>query len=231
MTEPFRPVLLEEGAPLVFPDPRDADAEGLLAIGADLSIERLLFAYENGIFPWYDEGYAPCWWSPDPRCHITAETLHVSRSLAKQIRRGGFELSWNRAFSQVMIECGASRPEGTWIFQDMVDAYTHLHRLGLAHSLEVWRGEDLVGGIYGVQRGALFAAESMFHRERDMSKVALAAMVRTLFRAGTAWFDVQFHTGHLGSMGAEEVSRATYLASLPELTAQAVDLRSLVPSL
>ena len=206
-----QPLFLPLGAPLAFPDPASSDDEGLLAIGGDLSPERLLFAYEHGVFPWYDQGLPPMWWCPNPRAVMDAERLHVSRSLRRVMRSGRFQVSFDRAFREVMLECGRERESGTWILPEMVDAYTALHVLGHAHSVEVWQGERLVGGLYGVQRGALFAAESMFHRERDASKVALASAVERLFAEGITVFDVQFLTPHLESLGAYEIPRAEYL--------------------
>ncbi|MEP7052347.1 MAG: leucyl/phenylalanyl-tRNA--protein transferase [Pseudomonadota bacterium] len=212
-----KPQFILPGAPPAFPDPNTADDEGLLAIGGDLSPERLVHAYQHGIFPWYDEGLPPMWWSPNPRAVLDPEHLHVSRSLARVLRSERFRVSFNEAFQDVMLECGRERDSGTWILPEMVDAYCALHQLGRAHSVEVWRGEQLVGGLYGVQCGALYAAESMFHRERDASKVALISAVRALFAAGIALFDVQFLTPHLASLGAYEVPRARYL----ELAAEA----------
>jgi len=206
-----KPVYILPGAPLGFPDPLAADDEGLLAIGGDLSPERLLYAYEHGIFPWYDEGLPPMWWSPNPRAIMDPEHLHVSRSLQRVIRSGRFVVTLDRAFRQVMLECGRERESGTWILPEMVNAYTELHDLGHAHSVEVWRDEALVGGLYGVRRGALFAAESMFHRERDASKVALVFAIERLFGSGVQLFDVQFLTDHLASLGAYEIPRTTYL--------------------
>src|SRR5215471_641674 len=205
-----RPVLLLPGGPIAFPDPEQADDEGLLAIGGDLSSERLLFAYERGIFPWYDEGVPPLWWSPNPRAILDPEGLHVSRSLRRVLRSGRFTVSWNRDFEGVMRCCG-DRPGGTWILPEMIEAYVRLHRIGHAHSIEVWEGGELAGGLYGIQRGALFAAESMFHRRTDASKVALVYAVRSLFLAGTRLFDVQLLTSHLASMGAIEIPRREYL--------------------
>jgi leucyl/phenylalanyl-tRNA--protein transferase len=219
------------GGPPLFPDPRFADPEGLLAIGGDLSVERLLAAYDQGIFPWYEQGYPPCWWSPDPRAVMNPDWLHVSRSLARLIRQGRYELTWNRAFGQVIEECGLGRPGGTWIVPEMVSAYRALHALGHAHSLELWIDGRLAGGLYGVQRGALFAAESMFHRESNASKLALVACVRSLFSAGIRLFDVQFLTPHLASLGAREISRVEYSERVAEVRQATVDLRSLVPRL
>jgi leucyl/phenylalanyl-tRNA--protein transferase len=206
-----RPAVIRPGAPLAFPDPERADAEGLLAVGGDLSAERLLFAYERGIFPWYSEGLPPLWWSPDPRAVIDDRSLHVSRSLARELRRKRFRVTFDRAFEAVMRECGRGRDDGTWILPEMIDAYVRLHELGHAHSFEVWNEDRLVGGLYGVQRGGLFAAESMFHRETSASKFALVGAVRSLFAAGTRVFDVQFETPHLASMGATSISRREYL--------------------
>jgi len=221
-----KPQFLLPGAPLAFPDPNLADDEGMLAIGGDLSPERLLFAYEHGIFPWYDEGLPPMWWSPNPRTLLDPEHLHVSRSMKRVLRSGRFSVTLDRAFRDVMLECGRERDQGTWILPEMVDAYCHLHELGHAHSVEVWQEERLVGGLYGVQRGALFAAESMFHRERDASKVALITAIETMFVAGIELFDVQFLTPHLESLGAYEIPRTRYLELVAKAAAkQVVNLR------
>ncbi len=206
-----KPLFLPPGAPLTFPDPATSDDEGLLAIGGDLSPERLLFAYERGVFPWYDDGLPPMWWCPNPRAVMDAEHLHVSRSLRRVLRADRFSVSFDRAFREVMRECGRERESGTWILPEMVDAYSVLHELGHAHSVEDWQDALLVGGLYGVQRGALFAAESMFHRVRDASKVALVCAVERLFAEGIRVFDVQFLTPHLASLGAYEIPRSEYL--------------------
>ncbi|MCK5945322.1 MAG: leucyl/phenylalanyl-tRNA--protein transferase [Planctomycetes bacterium] len=227
---PKPPVFLAPGDPVGFPDPLGFDKEGLVAVGGDLSCERLLEAYASGIFPWYDEGYLPMWWSPDPRGHLTPEHLHISRSLAKVLRRGGFRLTWNRAFEAVMTACGERRGDGTWIIPEMHDAYTELHRIGCAHSLEVWIGDELVGGTYGVQVGGLFAAESKFHRRTDMSKVALVALVRSLFRAGIRLLDVQFVTDHLRRLGAQQLERREYVRRLGVVRKLEIDLTDLVPA-
>ena len=228
MRQPRRPpaFLLPDSEPW-FPDPCGFDGEGLVAIGGDVSTKRLLYAYERGIFPWYAEGILPMWWSPDPRCVLERQDLHQSRSLRRTIRRGGFELSWNRCFARVMAQCGKRRDEGTWVIPEMLRAYERLHRTGHAHSLEVWRAGALVGGIYGVQVGGLFAAESMFHRCTDMSKVALVALVQSVCEAGIELFDVQFLTPHLESLGGREISRADYLSRLEKSRASSVELREL----
>jgi len=219
-----RPWLLAPGAPLAFPNPRHADADGIVAIGGDLSQERLLLAYESGIFPWYDAGLPPLWWSPDPRAIIDREHLHVSRSLRRELHRSRFSLSFDRAFGRVLREC-ADRPEtGTWILPEMITAYEALHERGQAHSFEVWEGAELAGGLYGVQRAGLFAAESMFHRRDNASKVALVASVVLGFRAGITLYDVQFVTPHLRTMGATSVSRAEYLTRLDAALDRDADL-------
>jgi leucyl/phenylalanyl-tRNA--protein transferase len=215
---------LVPGAPLQFPNPRHADADGIVAIGGDLSEERLLLAYESGIFPWYDAGLPPLWWSPDPRAIFERQNLHVSRSLRRELRRRRFRVSFDRAFAEVLREC-ADRPEtGTWILPEMIGAYARLHQRGQAHSFEVWQGEELAGGLYGVQRAGLFAAESMFHRRDNASKVALVASVVLCFRAGIELYDVQFLTPHLRSMGATSISRADYLTRLSGALDRTVDL-------
>jgi leucyl/phenylalanyl-tRNA--protein transferase len=197
-----------------FPDPRKAPKHGLLAVGGDLSVEMLLTAYDHGIFPWFNEGDRPHWWSPDPRAVMDLEHLHVSRSLARTLRRGGFTTTWNRAFRRVMEECGQGRREGTWIVAEMLRAYTRLNEAGHAHSIEVWKDGALAGGLYGVQRGGAFMAESMFHRETNASKIALVRAIQDLWSAGVRLFDVQFLTPHLKSMGAYEIRRTEYLDRL-----------------
>ncbi len=221
-----RPIPLHPGTPIAFPDPELADDDGLLAIGGDLSIARLLVAYDNGIFPWYDEGVPPLWWSPNPRAVIVADELHVSRSLGRSLRRMPFEVTFDRDFEGVMRAAG-DRDVGTWILPEMISAYVALHREGHAHSFEVWDANELVGGLYGVQRGALFAAESMFHRRTDASKVALVFAVRSLAAAGVELFDVQLLTPHLASMGAKEIPRSDYLARVRAARGRAVELRGL----
>jgi len=224
-----RPLLLAPGGPLVFPDPARADSEGLLAVGGDLQPKRLLLAYDNAIFPWYSDGLPPMWWSPDPRALFEPERLHVSRSMQRELKKQRFEVSFDRAFGRVLRECGREREGGTWLLPEMIEAYEELHALGHAHSVEVWDASALVGGLYGVHRGGLFAAESMFHRVTNASKVAVIAAVRSLFAAGIELFDVQFLTPHLESLGAFEVSRAEYLARLGRVRDKSVDLRGVEP--
>jgi leucyl/phenylalanyl-tRNA--protein transferase len=196
-----------------FPDPARGDAEGLLAQGGDLEPATLIGAYRRGIFPWpYGDGPL-LWWSPDPRAILPLDGLHVSRSLARRLRRGGFRVTLNADFPGVIEGC-AARPE-TWITPAMRAAYVRLHRLGWAHSVEVWDPDGaLAGGLYGVAVGALFAAESMFHRATDASKVALVALVQHARRVGVTLLDVQMPTPHLATLGARTLSRADYLALL-----------------
>lgn len=210
----------------MFPNADEADDEGLVAIGGDLSAERLLTAYEHGIFPWYDEGVPPLWWSPNPRAIIEPGGVHVSRSLRRVLRKNTFRVTFDAAFERVMCECGR-RDVGTWIIPEMIDAYVDLHRRGHAHSFEVWRDDDLVGGLYGVHRGALFAAESMFHTAADASKVALVHAATSVFAAGIDVFDVQLLTSHLASMGAVEIARSDYLARVRLASAKRVSLAAL----
>jgi len=212
--ERFVPWYLPEHGPLVFPDPkRESGFDGLLAVGGDLSAERLLLAYNNGIFPWYSEGTDILWWSPNPRTLIEMDQVHLARSLKRRLLQDHFSFSVDRDFQAVITACG-DREEGTWILPEMRLAYQTLYQLGHAHSFEVWQEGQLVGGLYGVCVGSAFAAESMFHRVTDASKAALVVAVRSLRRLGITLFDVQYLTSHLASMGAIEVPRETYLQRL-----------------
>jgi leucyl/phenylalanyl-tRNA--protein transferase len=212
----------------VFPDPRRGDDEGLVAIGGDLSVQRLRAAYAAGIFPWYNDGFPVLWWSPNPRAVLPADELHVSRSLARRLKKKDYVLTWNLAFSDVIAACGQGRKGGTWIVPEMRRAYQQLHHDGFAHSVEVWQENRLVGGLYGVQSGALFAAESMFHRETDASKIAVVAASRSLQRVGMRVFDVQFATSHLRSLGVREISRDDYLGRVARASQLEVDLSKLI---
>lgn len=197
----------------VFPPVGDADADGPIVVGGDLEPGTLLAAYRRGLFPMPLPGSDTLgWWSPDPRGVLELDELHVSRSLARSSRR--FTTTVNRSFEEVMRACGdPARPHG-WINDAFVQAYVELHRLGWADSVEVWDGTDLVGGIYGVHIGGFFAGESMFHRVRDASKIALVAMVAALRDAGVSLFDVQWTTDHLASLGVHDMDRSTYLGRL-----------------
>ncbi|HKV66380.1 MAG TPA: leucyl/phenylalanyl-tRNA--protein transferase [Rhodanobacteraceae bacterium] len=214
---------LDPLAPALFPDPRNALAEpnGLLAFGGDLSPQRLIAAYTRGIFPWYSEGDPLLWWSPNPRCVFATDAVHRSHSLIKFLRKSRWRWSMDRAFEDVMRACAAPREDqqGTWITPDMITAYTNLHLLGYAHSLEVWDDDDaLVGGLYGVAAGRMFSAESMFSRRTNASKVALHALARTLRERGFPLIDAQVPNPHLLRMGARNMPRARFLAELARLT-------------
>jgi leucyl/phenylalanyl-tRNA--protein transferase len=186
---------------------------GLVKVGGDLRPDRLLDGYRRGIFPWFDEGSPICWWSPDPRAIFELDKFYVSRRLARTIRSGRFRTTVNQAFGEVMRGC-ADRAEGTWLTADMMDGYQRLHDLGWAHSIEVWQEERLAGGIYGVAIDGFFAGESMFHRVRDASKVALAVLVERLRERGYRLFDTQMLTGHTERLGAVEIPRQEYLGRL-----------------
>ena len=186
---------------VAFPSPRLADAEGLVAVGGDLSVPRLLLAYRSGIFPWTVEPIT--WWSPDPRAIFELDGFHVSRSLAKVIRQGVFRITMDRAFRRVMQGCAAPAPgrRSTWITPEFIAAYTQLHEQGHAHSLECWQGRRLAGGVYGVAMGGLFAGESMFHRVSNASKVALFHLIEHLRRQGFVLFDIQMLTPITAQLG------------------------------
>ena len=215
---------LDALAPDLFPDPARAlaDPNGLLAFGGDLSPQRLVAAYSRGIFPWYSEGDPLLWWSPDPRCVFAAGEVHVSRSLAKFLHKSRWRWSMDRAFEDVMRACAAPRSgqDGTWITRDMLAAYANLHTRGHAHSLEVWDGEDLVGGLYGVSIGRMFSAESMFSRCSNASKAALVALAGVLRARGFPWIDAQVANPHLLRLGARMIPRRQFLDDLSRLVLQ-----------
>jgi leucyl/phenylalanyl-tRNA--protein transferase len=199
---------------LRFPDPRSATGEGLVACGGDFSPERLVLAYRRGIFPWADTPIS--WWSPDPRGIFELDQFHVSRSLEKVLRQQPYVVTLDRAFREVMAGCAAPDPRrgATWITPRFIAAYTRLHEQGHAHSVECWRGDELVGGIYGVTVGGLFAGESMFHRADHASKIALHHLITHLQSRGFALFDIQMVTAATRQLGAIEISRAEYLQRL-----------------
>jgi leucyl/phenylalanyl-tRNA---protein transferase len=197
-----------------FPDPNLAGPDGLVAVGGDLGGERLLAAYRAGIFPWTIDPIT--WWSPDPRAIFELDRFHVPQSLARAIRRGRFEVTIDRSFRAVMEGCAAPAPgrSGAWITEEFIEAYTRLHRRGHAHSVECRLRGELVGGIYGVSIGGLFAGESMFHRVNDASKVALQHLVGHLRRRGFALFAIQMVTPATQPLGAIEIPRREYLRRL-----------------
>lgn len=190
-----------------------------MAAGADLSPERLIDAYRHGIFPWYSAGEPILWWSPDPRMVLYPTGIRISRSLSKTLRKRMFSVSADQYFDSVIEQCRAPRGahEGTWIDDDMMRAYRVLHRIGIAHSIEVWHGSELVGGLYGVAIGRAFFGESMFSHISDASKVALVVLARQLERWQFGLIDCQMNTTHLASMGAREIPRNEFARKLGEL--------------
>jgi leucyl/phenylalanyl-tRNA--protein transferase len=207
------------GPELAFPPPEEAGPDGLLAVGGDLSPERLLLAYSEGIFPWYEEGLPILWHSPDPRMVLVPGALRVPRSLRKRLRRPPYRLTLDTAFERVVAACAAvPRPgqSGTWITPEMMQAYATLFELGFAHSVEAWLGDDLVGGLYGVSLGSCFFGESMFALASDASKLGFAKLVEQLGRWDFELIDCQVHTQHLERFGAEQWPRARFLAALSQ---------------
>jgi leucyl/phenylalanyl-tRNA--protein transferase len=205
------------GSELAFPPPEEAEPGGLLAVGGDLAPERLLLAYSLGIFPWYDEKLPILWHSPDPRMVLAPRELHVARSLAKTLRRATFDVTLDACFPRVIEACAATpraRGDGTWITDEMRDAYVRLHALGFAHSAEAWSEGELAGGVYGIGLGACFFGESMFTHRPDASKVAFVALVRQLERWGFELIDCQMHTEHLARFGARDWPRTRFLGHL-----------------
>ena len=207
-----------------FPDLSNASKDGLLTMGGDLSVDMLVSAYAQGIFPWFNEEQPILWWSPDPRLVIYPGQVKISRSLAKCIKQNKFSVSCNRAFEQVIEGCalrGAQAPnvatEDTWITRDMHEAYLRLHAQAYAHSIEVWQSKRLVGGLYGVALGKVFFGESMFYRQNDASKVALVALSQWLFENNFSVIDCQVASDHLISMGARNIARDDFLTMLDGL--------------
>jgi len=204
-----------------FPPLEDALVEpnGLLAAGGDLSPERLIEAYRSGIFPWFNENEPILWWSPDPRMVLFPSELRISRSLNKILRNSNYEVRVDSAFSQVIQACAAPRKgqSGTWIHSDMVSAYTELHEMGLAHSVETWVGGELIGGLYGIAQGKMFFGESMFSRIHDASKIAFVHLVKQLEQWNFNMIDCQMRTAHLASFGAREIPRKEFSQRLKEL--------------
>ncbi len=192
---------------------------GLLAAGGDLSPERLIEAYRSGIFPWFNANETILWWSPDPRMVLFPSELRISRSLNKILRNSNYEVRVDSAFSQVIQACAEPRKgqSGTWIHSDMVSAYTVLHEMGLAHSVETWVGGELVGGLYGIAQGKMFFGESMFSRIHDASKIAFVHLVKQLERWNFKMIDCQMKTTHLASFGAREIPRKEFSQKLKEL--------------
>lgn len=216
------PWLRPEHPPEAFPPVEEAlqEPNGLLCVGGDLSVERLLEAYRRGIFPWFSAGQPILWWSPDPRMVLYPGEFKVSRSLGKTLRNRGFRTTVDQAFEQVMERCAdpSLRPEGTWISPQMRAAYRRLHELDYAHSFETWEGDQLVGGLYGVALGRVFFGESMFSVARDASKVALHALVQASLAQTVRLIDCQVDSEHLRSLGARSVPRREFMRELAAAT-------------
>ncbi|WP_281541489.1 leucyl/phenylalanyl-tRNA--protein transferase [Maribacter aestuarii] len=202
---------------LEFPPLDSANSEGLLAVGGDLCSERLLLAYQNGIFPWFNDDSLIMWWSPDPRMVLFPENIKISKSMRKVMRSGQFRITKNTCFAEVVQQCAAvSRREqdGTWITRDMASAYVELHRKGYAKSYEVWENDNLVGGLYGVDLGHIFCGESMFSLSSNASKYAFIQLAKELRKKNYALIDCQLYTEHLASLGAEEIPRQEFIKIL-----------------
>lgn len=215
----WRPALIFDR----FPDPRLADAEGLVGLGGDFSPEMLVEAYSKGIFPWPSDEIDRVWFSPDPRMVLRPREVHVSRSLQRTLNSGRLELSFDRAFGQVIEACSRAQGRaeaGTWIVDELRTSFLELHRRGLAHSVEVWRGSELVGGLYGLSLGAMFCGESMFHTADDASKLAFVGLARQLAAWDFLFLDCQVYSEHLARLGAREWPRDTFLNELEKALAR-----------
>jgi leucyl/phenylalanyl-tRNA--protein transferase len=202
---------------LLFPDPELAEEDGLLGVGGDLSPERLLLAYANGIFPWFSKGEPIMWWSPDPRCVLRPEKLKISTSLRQALKKGNYEVRFDTCFEEVIRQCSASKRKGqrgTWITREMQEAYIRLFELGFAHSTEVFMDGKIAGGLYGVSIGGMYSGESMFHLRPEASKIALYHLVERLKERGYPLIDCQVTNQHLLSLGAEEMPRKEFLKQL-----------------
>jgi leucyl/phenylalanyl-tRNA--protein transferase len=204
---------------VAFPPPQLSREDGLLALGGDLSVARLILAYSMGIFPWYSPGEPILWWSPDPRLVLYPENLVVNRSLRKTLNRGIYRVTMDQSFAEVISGCAIikrANEEGTWIVDEMHKAYVALHNEGYAHSVEAWEGDELVGGLYGVSMGRAFFGESMFARKPDASKLCFAQLVRFLKEEGFHFIDCQVTTDHLLRFGAQEIHRSRFLCELSD---------------
>lgn len=207
---------------IFFPDVTEADEDGLLAIGGDLTSDRLLLAYSKGIFPWYEEPYPVLWWSPDPRMILLPEEIVISHSLRQRLNKEIFEVRVDTIFDQVIKRCaenGLRSKTGSWITAAMIEAFNKLHTEGYAHSVETWIDNEMVGGLYGVSLGRAFFGESMFHQQTDASKVALVFLARLMKQLNFHFIDVQQETPHLKSMGAKSIARTEFLTLLKKALA------------
>lgn len=202
---------------LYFPPVEDAEEDGLLAIGGDLTPARLLLAYRSGIFPWFNDADPICWWSPDPRFVLYPSELKISKSMQQVVKKQTFEFSTNKAFKAVIHACSTTPrngQNGTWITKEMQDSYLHMHQLGYAHSAEAWLNDELVGGLYGIRLGNVFFGESMFSHESNASKFAFIQYVQQLQKENVQLIDCQVHTHHLESLGAAMIPRKTFMQHL-----------------
>lgn len=200
-----------------FPPISTATPEGIIAFGGDLSVERLLCAYKNGIFPWFEDDSLIIWWSPDPRMVLFPENLKVSNSMSQILKSNRFKVTYNQNFKDVILNCSVIKRNGqssSWITDEMINAYTKLHDMGLAQSVEVWENDKLVGGLYGIDMGHVFCGESMFSKVSNSSKLALIKLVQKLQKQNYKLIDCQVYTRHLESLGAEEISREEFLKIL-----------------
>lgn len=208
---------LDDQQRIIFPAPEEADNEGLLASGGNLSPGVLLSAYEQGIFPWYSGDSPILWWSPDPRCILWPSRQHVSKSMRKLINQQKYQIKFDTVFQEVIRRCAEikrSREDGTWITTEMINAYCRLHDLGYAHSVEVWNSGRLTGGLYGLSLGKIFFGESMFSVEKNSSKLAFLSLASFLEKSGFVFIDCQIYSEHLGTLGAEIMTRKEYLSHL-----------------
>lgn len=222
------PIFELEETQLYFPPAYLADESGILAIGGDLSPERLMLAYEMGIFPWFNPSEPILWWSPDPRCVIYPSKIKVSKSMRQILRKGNFKVTFDQAFLEVIYACKViprHGQQGTWISEDMIQAYLDLHHMGFVHSVEVWQEGRMVGGLYGGNLGKCFFGESMFSKASNASKIALIMLAKNLEEQGYHLIDCQIHTDHLQSLGAEMVPRLQFLDDL-EQHAKGLDTRN-----
>lgn len=202
---------------LLFPDVEKADDDGLLAVGGDLSPERLLLAYKNGIFPWFNEDSMILWWSPDPRMVLFPNKIKISKSMAQVIKSNKFRITRNTQFEEVVNACSAIKRKGqagTWITPEMKSAYLKLHQMGIAKSIEVWENDNMVGGLYGIDLGNVFCGESMFSRKSNASKFAFISLAKELQQKEYKLIDCQVYTAHLESLGAEEIPRKQFIKIL-----------------
>ncbi|WP_340199694.1 leucyl/phenylalanyl-tRNA--protein transferase [Ascidiimonas sp. W6] len=202
---------------LEFPPAQSASEDGIVAVGGDLSPERLILAYNSGIFPWFEEEDIILWWSPDPRMVLYPEKLKISSSMRKILKNNYFSITYNQNFKEVIQNCAAvkrSGQAGTWITESMIKGYTALHEMGLAVSVEVWKDKELVGGLYGIDLGHVFCGESMFSKVSNASKAAFISLVKRLNGKGYKLVDCQVYTEHLESLGAEEIARSEFLEIL-----------------